>query len=64
MSMKLSNITERCPAMEPAPRPVKTFHKRRISVMQSIYALYIIQFINIIALIVLWVKVFFYLRGE
>lgn len=64
MSMKLNNIVERCSEMENKKNSVKkTFRKRRANVMQSIYMLYIIQAITLIALIVLWFRVFF-LHGK
>lgn len=62
MSMKLNHITENCEVPE-VKKDQKPFRKRRVSVMQTIYALYIIEAINIIALVVLWVKVFFLHRG-
>lgn len=63
MSMKLNNITERLEEMEKKPTPVKSYRKKRISVMQTLYALYIIEAINIIALVILWFKVFFLHKG-
>lgn len=64
MSMKLNNIVERCSEMESKKSPVKkTFRKRRANVMQSIYMLYIIQAITLIALVILWFRVFF-LHGK
>lgn len=62
MSMKLNHITENCEVSE-VKKEQKPFRKRRVSVMQTIYALYIIEAINIIALVVLWIKVFFLHRG-
>lgn len=60
MSMKLTNIIERVKEMDKKnTTPAKTYRKKRLSVMQAIYALYVIETIDIIALVILWFKVFF-----
>ena len=63
MSMKLEHITGVAPVKKTTP--VKSSaRKKYVSVTSSIYTLYVLEFINIIALIALWVKVFFYMKGE
>lgn len=62
MSMKLNHITESCGGIE-VRKTVTPFRKRRVSVMQTIYALYVIEIINIVALVILWIKVFFLHKG-
>ena len=59
MSMKLDKLVERCGEMNLERTKVSKFRKKRVTVMQAIYALYIIEAINLIATIVLWLRVFF-----
>lgn len=64
MSMKLEHLTKGLPSME-TKRPIKSpSRKRYVSFTTSIYTLYILQVINIVSLIILWLKVFFYMKGE
>lgn len=62
MSMKLENLIERCDCMKPAERR-STFRKKRITIVQAIYMLYIVEAINLIATLVLWLRVFFLHSG-
>ena len=63
MSMKFENIVERCGPVKTKPFKKSKTRKKRITIMQVIYALYIIETINLIATLVLWLHVFFLHRG-
>lgn len=63
MSMKFENIVERCPMTTNKQLPKQSVRKCRVTVVRAIYILYFLQAATIAALIVLWMKVFFYMKG-
>lgn len=63
MSMKLETIIERCGNMDTKILKKKQIKRKRVTIMQAIYALYVIEAINLVATLVLWFRVFFLHSG-
>ena len=63
MSMKLETIIERCGNVDTKILKKKPIKRKRVTIMQAIYALYVIEAINLIATLVLWFRVFFLHSG-
>ena len=59
MSMKLGSITEVVP-MDSTELKKKVIRNKRASLYQTIVTLYVLTAINALAVIVLWLRVFFY----
>lgn len=63
MSMKLETIIERCGNVDTKNLKKKPIKRKRVTIMQAIYALYIVEAINLVATLVLWFRVFFLHSG-
>lgn len=63
MSMKLETIIERCCNVDTKILKKKPIKRKRVTIMQAIYALYVVEAINLVATLVLWLRVFFLHNG-